>query len=72
LPTSQTTEHVARTPQAPGAVNAKGQKKVIDPVTGRVRWIDMKEGKVQSETGVPVKPVDPNNKEDAPQIPNKR
>jgi hypothetical protein len=40
----------------PGAVNAKGQKKVIDPVTGNTRWINMKEGKVQSPTGVPVKP----------------
>jgi hypothetical protein len=55
----------------PGATNAKGQKKVIDPQTGRVRWIDMKEGKVQSETGVPVKPKDP-NKEDAPKIPDRR
>jgi hypothetical protein len=56
LPTSQTTEHVARTPLLPGSINAKGQKKVVDPVTGKVRWIDMKEGKVQSPTGVPVKP----------------
>lgn len=57
LPTSATTKHVARTPQLPNAVNAKGQKKVIDPVNGRVRWIDMKEGKVRSPTGVPVKPA---------------
>ena len=56
LPTKATTEHVARTPQLPNAINEKGQKKVIDPVTGKVRWIDMKEGKVQSPTGVPVKP----------------
>lgn len=40
----------------PGGVNGKGQKKVIDPVTGKVRWITMREGKVQSPTGVPVKP----------------
>lgn len=40
----------------PGAINAKGQKKVIDPKTGRVRFIDMKNGMVQSPTGVPVKP----------------
>jgi hypothetical protein len=40
---------------APGAVNAKGQKKVIDPKTGKTRWIDIKEGKVLSPTGVPVK-----------------
>lgn len=29
---------------------------MIDPTNGRVRWIDMKEGKVLSPTGVPVKP----------------
>lgn len=40
---------------APGAVNAKGQKKVTDPKTGKTRWIDMKGGMVQSGTGVPVK-----------------
>ncbi len=40
----------------PGAINAKGQKKVIDPITGKTRWIDMKEGKVASATGVPIKP----------------
>ena len=40
----------------PNSINDKGQKKVIDPVTGKVRWIDMKDGKVQSPTGVPVKP----------------
>lgn len=56
LPTSATTEHVARTPLLPGATNTQGQKKVIDPETGKTRWIDMKEGRVQSPTGVPVKP----------------
>lgn len=56
LPTSATTEHVARTPLLPGAVNTQGQKKVIDPDTGKTRWIDMKEGRVQGPTGIPVKP----------------
>ena len=56
LPTHATTEHVARTPYLPNATNEKGQKKVIDPINGRIRWIDMKDGKVQSPTGVPVKP----------------
>ena len=59
LPTKATTEHVARTPQLPNAMNDKGQKKVVDPVSGKIRWIDMKEGKVQSPTGVPVKPGTP-------------
>jgi hypothetical protein len=39
-----------------GALNDKGQKKVTDPITGKTRWITMREGKVQSPTGVPVKP----------------
>lgn len=56
LPTSATTEHVARTPLAPGAVNAKGQKKYVDPATGEESFIDMKEGRVLSPTGKPVKP----------------
>jgi len=37
-------------------VNAKGQKKVIDPKSGKIRFIDMKNGMVQSSTGIPVKP----------------
>lgn len=56
LPTSATTEHVARTPLAPGAVNAQGQKKYVDPVTGKESFINMKEGRVLSPTGKPVKP----------------
>ena len=56
LPTKATTEHIARTPQLPNAVNDKGQKKIVDPISGKIRWIDMKEGKVKSQTGVPVKP----------------
>lgn len=49
----------------PGGVNAKGQQKVIDPKTGKTRWIDRKSGMVQSATGVPVKP--PKRGNDAPQ-----
>ena len=55
LPQKATT-HVARTPLPPGAINAKGQQKVIDPKTGETRFIDRKKGMVQSPTGVPVKP----------------
>ena len=40
-----------------GAVNDKGQKKVIDPITKKTRWITMREGKVKSPTGVPIKPA---------------
>jgi hypothetical protein len=53
---SKATTHVARTPMPPGAINAKGQQKVIDPKTGKTRFIDRKQGMVQSSTGVPVKP----------------
>lgn len=56
LPTKHTTKHVARTPYPPGAINEKGQQKVIDPVTGKIRWIDRKDPKVASATGIPVKP----------------
>lgn len=55
LSAKHTTEHVARTPTPPGAINAKGQQKVIDPKTGKTRWIDRKQGMVQSTTGVPIK-----------------
>lgn len=41
---------------APGSINVKGQQKVIDPKTGDTRWIDRKQGMVQSPTGVPIKP----------------
>lgn len=40
----------------PGAVNANGQQKVVDPKTGKTRWIDRKQGMVQSAVGVPIKP----------------
>lgn len=56
LPTSHTTPHVARTPYPPGSINEKGQQKVIDPKTGKVRWIDRKKGSVLGERGVPVRP----------------
>lgn len=56
LPTGQTTPHVARTPLAPGAVNAQGQKKYVDPETGKESFINMKEGRVLNESGKPVKP----------------
>lgn len=53
---SKATQHVARTTMAPGSINIKGQQKVIDPKTGETRWIDRKQGMVQSPTGVPIKP----------------
>lgn len=56
LPTGQTTPHVARTPLAPGAVNAQGQKKYVDPKTGKESFINMKEGRVLNNEGKPVKP----------------
>ena len=56
LSAKHTTKHVAKTPLPIGAVNAKGQKKTVDDKTGKVRFIDMKEGRVMGPSGVPVKP----------------
>ena len=55
LPTSQTTKHVARTPMPIGAVNALGQKKIMDN-QGKIRFINMKQGLVQGPSGAPIKP----------------
>jgi hypothetical protein len=67
LSSKHTTEHVARVPTPPGAINSKGQQKVVDPKTGKTRWIDRKQGMVQSATGVPIKSPSRN-----PQQPPKR
>lgn len=63
LSAKHTTKHIARTPIPPGGVNAKGQKKVVDPKTGDIRFIDMKNGMVQSATGIPVKPESRGNEQ---------
>lgn len=55
LPSKNTTAHVARTPFPPGAVNAKGQQKIIDPKSGNTRWVDRKKGSVLSASGVPIR-----------------
>jgi len=54
-----------------GAVNDIGQKKVVDPITGKTRWITLRDGKVLSPTGVPVKPekLDPANVQKVPHAP---
>jgi len=57
LPTSATTQHVARTPLPSGAINAQGQKKYVDPKNGKESFINMKEGRVLSPEGKPVKPA---------------
>jgi hypothetical protein len=38
-----------------GGVNAKGQQKVQDK-EGNIRFIDLKQGRVMGDAGVPVKP----------------
>lgn len=55
LPTKETTKHVSRTVLPIGAVNSKGQKKVLDN-EGNVRFISMKQGMVMGPSGVPIKP----------------
>lgn len=57
LPTSATTEHVPKVPIQPGTTNSKGQMRYVDPSTGKESFIDMKEGRVLSPTGKPVKPA---------------
>lgn len=54
LSAKHTTKHIARTTMPPGAVNVKGQQKVVDQ-NGKTRWIDRKGGMVQGPSGVPVK-----------------
>jgi hypothetical protein len=46
---------VAKEPIPEHGINDKGQMKVTDN-NGVVRFIDMKEGRVQGPSGVPVKP----------------
>ena len=57
LPTSATTQHVPKVPIQPGSVNANGQMRYVDPKTDKESFIDMKEGRVLSPTGKPVKPA---------------
>lgn len=57
LPTSATTQHVPKVPIQPGSVNANGQMRYVDPKTEKESFIDMKEGRVLSPTGKPVKPA---------------
>jgi hypothetical protein len=54
LPQKNPTPHLAKEPLPVGAINAKGQKKVVD-ANGEVRFIDMKEPRVKGPGGVPVK-----------------
>jgi len=55
LSAKHTTKHIARTPLPPGAINAKGQQKVMTS-DGKTRWIDRKQPRVMSAQGIPVKP----------------
>lgn len=55
LSAKHSTKHVPRQPIPEGGVNAKGQKKVTD-INGKIRFINMKEGRVQGPSGVPIKP----------------
>lgn len=45
---------MAKEPIPEHGINAKGQQKVTDP-NGRVRFIDLKQPRVLSPEGVPVK-----------------
>jgi len=54
LPSKNSTPHIAKEPLPVGAVNSKGQKKVVD-TQGKTRFINMKEPRVKGPAGVPVK-----------------
>jgi hypothetical protein len=55
LPTSATTKHIARTVIPENGITSKGQQKITDK-SGTTRFIDLKQGRVMGEAGVPVKP----------------
>jgi hypothetical protein len=55
LPTKNPSPHIAKEPVPIGGVNAKGQKRYIDPTTGKDAFIDMKQPRVMGPRGIPVK-----------------
>jgi len=55
LPSKSPSPHIAKTPDPIGSVNAKGQKKFLDPTTGKIAMIDMKSPRVKGPRGLPVK-----------------
>jgi hypothetical protein len=55
LSAKHSTKHIARNPIPIGGINEKGQAKIQDK-QGKIRFIDMKQGRVLSPEGVPVKP----------------
>lgn len=55
LPTKHATPHIPKQTTPVGAVNSKGQKRFVDPTTGKDAYIDMKVGRVKGPRGLPVK-----------------
>jgi hypothetical protein len=55
LPTKKPTPHLANDPLPLGAVNRRGQKKYMDPTTGKIAMIDMRTPRVLGPRGLPVK-----------------
>lgn len=55
LSAKHSTPHVAKEAIPEHGINAKGQMKITDK-NQRVRFIDMKQGRVLSNEGIPVKP----------------
>lgn len=55
LPSGHPTPHIAKEPLPEGGINAKGQKKITNPETGKISTIDMKVGRVKGPQGTPVK-----------------
>ena len=55
LSAKHSTPHIAKEVIPEKGVNAKGQQKITDQ-NGRVRFIDLKQGRVLSNEGIPIKP----------------
>lgn len=54
LPNKHPTPHIPKQTTPVGGVNSKGQKRFIDPTTGKDAYIDMKKPRVMGPRGIPV------------------
>jgi hypothetical protein len=54
LPTKHSTPHIPKETTPIGGVNSKGQKRFVDPTTGKDAYIDMKKPRIKGPRGIPV------------------
>ena len=55
LSSKHATPHIPKETTPVGGINAKGQKRYIDPTTGKDAYVDMKVGRVKGPRGLPIK-----------------